>query len=364
MVTAVVMVGESESESEVVSWVQGARLAAARDLLAQLGRQPLIERIILVAPAAGRLVEEKVDRFVQSPAGSLHVGRMLARLAEEERITHLFYCGGGAAPLLSDATLTHVIESLASAEQLVVANNRFATDWAGIVPATVLSRWVPRLPRDNMLGWVLSTEAGLPVQALTATAESRLDIDTPLDLQVLRLHPQTKPYLRHYLETLPLDTERLQAVLAVLARPASHVFIAGRIGPDAWEALNRVTQCWLRVVAEERGMVSSGRQARGEVRSLVAAQMEAVGLEPFFTMLGEWVDAALIDTRVLLAHHGRWPEPAVRFASDMGQVAEVSDNWLRALTEQALAAPIPIIFGGHGLMAGDLYGLVDLLGGD
>ena len=212
-----------------------------------------------------------------------------------------------------------------------------------------------------MLGWVLSTEAGLPVQALPPAAESRLDIDTPLDLQILRLHPQTKIHVREFLEALPLDTTGLQRLVSVLATPASHVFISGRIGPEVWAALNRATQSWLRVLAEERGMVSSGRQARGEVYSLLAAQLEAIGMNSFFQTLSNWADAALIDTRVLLAHRGVWPEASVRFASDLGRLAQVHDGWLRAFTEQALAAPIPIILGGHGLMAGDLYALIDLL---
>ena len=361
MVTAAVMVGEEGGESEGVAWVQDARRAATRDLLAQLARQPLVERVILLSPASDGLGDAEVDRYVRTPKGAIHVGEVLAQLVEEEAITNLFYCGGGAAPLLTDATLTEIIERVAAAERLVMANNRFATDWAGVVPAPIVGKWVRRLPRDNMLGWVLSTEAGLPVRALPATAESRLDIDTPLDLQVLRLHPQTKPHLRRYLAALPLDTTSLQAAVSVLATPASHVFISGRIGPDAWAALNRATHSWLRVVAEERGMVSSGRQARGEVYSLVGAQVEAVGMAAFFKTLGERADAALIDTRVLLAHHGLWPEAAVRFASDLGQVARVTDSWLRAFTEHALAAPIPIILGGHGLMAGDLYALVELL---
>lgn len=363
MITAVVMVGEEGGESEAVRWVQGARRAATRDLLGQLARQPLVERVIVLSPVPGKLADAGVERFVRTPAGDVHVGALLAQVVEEEAISHLFYCGGGAAPLLTDETLAEVLERVVAAEQLILANNRFASDWAAIVPASSLCQWVPRLPRDNMLGWVLSTEAGLPNQALPPGAESRLDIDTPLDLQVLRLHPRTKPHLRRYLAGLSLDTRILEEAVSVLATPASQVFISGRIGPDAWAAVNRATHTWLRVMAEERGMISSGRQARGEVYSLLGAHLEAVGMEAFFGTLAEWADAALIDTRVLLAHRGAWPSPAVRFASDLGQVAQVSDSWLRSFTEQALAAPIPIVLGGHGLMAGDLYALVELFNG-
>ena len=147
------MVGESTGEGETVTWVQGARQAATRDLLAQLARQPLIERILLLSPAPDTSMAGAVDRVVRTPKGTVHVGRWLARVAQAEGIRRLFYCGGGAAPLLADATLASALEKLVSADQLIVANNRFATDWAALTPATVLDRWVERLPRDNMLVW-------------------------------------------------------------------------------------------------------------------------------------------------------------------------------------------------------------------
>lgn len=252
------------------------------------------------------------------------------------------------------------MQRLNEADRLVLTNNRFATDWAAITPAVALHAHAERLPRDNMLGWVLSTEGGLAPEALPASSATRLDIDTPIDLLALRLHPGTKPGLRRYLDGLPLPVARLQAVVGVLARPASQVFIAGRVAPDAWRALNEATRCWLRVLAEERGMVSSGRQERGEVFSLLAAHLEAVGVEPFFADLRSWADAALIDTRVLLAHHQLWPADEDRFASDLGWADQVADPWLRRLTHAAEEAGVPVLLGGHGLVSGALFALADL----
>jgi hypothetical protein len=147
----------------------------------------------------------------------------------------------------------------------------------------------------------------------------------------------------------------------VLATPASRVFIAGRFDPAVWTAVNRATQCWLRVLSEERGMVSSGRQARGEVYSLLADHLALVGPDVFFATLSRQADAAFIDTRPLLAHHRRWPGDADRFASDLGLVAQIADEWLRDFTAAAVAAPIPIILGGHSLLAGDMFAFCDLL---
>lgn len=343
-------------------WMDGALRAAAYDLIAQLSRQPLIKRIVLVSPDSTELLPAGVTDYVQSAAGEApHIGETLSALVDRFSISKLLYFGGGASPLLTDEMLTEALTSLDSAQELVITNNRFASDWAGVTPARHIQSWTARLPRDNMLGWVLSTEAGMPFRALPSSAASRLDIDTPTDLLTLSIHPNTKPQLRQYLASLPLDAGRLQQVLQALARPAARVFIAGRIGPDAWAAVNRVSQCWLRVIAEERGMVSSGRERRGEVRSLLAEYIEVAGMEAFFSLLAEWADAALIDTRVLLAHHRRSPDRRSRFASDLGMPAEVDDPWLRQFTEQALACPIPVVLGGHGLLAGDLLACCDIL---
>jgi hypothetical protein len=356
------MVGGSGGESEPVAWVQGARLAAAKDLVAQLRRQPLVREVVVVTPEKGSFGAEVGHlEWVQSEPGPLHVGRHLSELVAERGISRLFYCGGGAAPLLSDEELGDVLEKLAARDGLVITNNQFASDWAGVAPAEILGSWVTRLPRDNMLGWVLSAEAGLTVEALPAQASTRLDIDTPSDLIALSLHAGTKPQLRRYLRGLPLPLEKARAVLDVLATPATQVTIAGRVGPEAWHAINKETRCWLRVIAEERGMVSSGRQMRGEVRSLLAAYIEAVGMKTFFADLAEWGQAALLDTRVLLAHNGRWPGAVDRFNSDLGRAEAVEDPWLRSLTVAALNTPIPIILGGHGLMSGTLWAFSDLL---
>jgi 2-phospho-L-lactate guanylyltransferase (CobY/MobA/RfbA family) len=361
-ITAVVMVNEpADYPASPVGWTQNARRAAARDLLDQLAAQPLIAEIILAAPQPAALQPAASVHLVETSPGPIHVGRQLATLVQERRIARLLYFGGGAAPLLTTAVLTPIIAQLAQADNFLLSNNRFATDWAAIAPASILLDWMEKLPQDNMLGWVLSHEAGLSHENLPATAVTRLDIDTPTDLLTLRLHPQTQPHLAQFLAGLPLDVEPLRRALAVLATPASRVFIAGRFAPAVWTAVNRATQCWLRVVSEERGMVSSGRQARGEVYSLLADHIALIGPDAFFARLSEQADAAFIDTRPLLAHHGRWPSDADRFASDLGLAEQIGDEWLRAFTRAAVAAPIPVILGGHSLLAGDMFAFCDLL---
>jgi hypothetical protein len=354
------MVGESGAAGTPSGWVKQARRQAAQDLMDQLRCVDGIRRLILVAPDASGLDLSGVEVVLSAP-GPVHVGEVLARLSSDFDIKRLLYFGGGSAPLLSTERLQGVVQRLLSAESLVLTNNRFASDWAAVTPAAALLDFVERLPRDNMLGWVLSTEGGLASEALPASSATRLDIDTPLDLQILRLHTATQPALRRYLDALPLPLAPLQAVVDVLATPASQLFIAGRVAPDAWRALNEATRSWLRVLAEERGMVSSGRQERGEVYSLLAAHLEAVGIEPFFDGLSSWAGAALLDTRVLLAHHRLWPSDDDRFASDLGWAEQVEEPWLRLLTRAAQEAAVPVLLGGHGLVAGALFALADLV---
>jgi hypothetical protein len=71
--------------------------------------------------------------------------------------------------------------------------------------------------------------------------------------------------------------------------------------------------------------------------------------------LAELGDAALVDSRVLLAHRlgvdeAGWPDGESRFASDLLTASAVADPWLAELTTAAATAPIPIVLGGHTLV--------------
>ena len=58
---------------------------------------------------------------------------------------------------------------------------------------------------------------------------------------------------------------------------------------------------------------------------------------------------------MLLAHRlgadaATWPAAEDRYASDLLLPDRVTDPWLRALTASAVAAPIPVLLGGHTLV--------------
>ena len=106
-------------------------------------------------------------------------------------------------------------------------------------------------------------------------------------------------------------------------------------------------------------MTASGRLAAGRVRSLTAAHLLRIGPPAFRAELAEMAEAVFFDTRVTLAHAGQWPAAADRFASDAGQAELIQTERLRELTAAAAAAPIPILLGGHGVVTGDLYALLE-----
>ena len=363
-ITALVMVGAVRTASDAVRWVSEARRAATNDLLVQLTNQPSIGRVLLATPELTGLVVPAGTEHLQTPVEAPHMGQFLAELVAQEKIERLLYFGGGSAPLLSDEQLSEICQWLMAADEGVITNNRYATDWAGVVPARRIINHIDRLPRDNMLGWVLSDEGGMPARALRPAASTRLDIDTPLELVVLQSHSETKAHLRACLEPLPLLREPFGKILRLLRTPATRWIVSGRLAPGPWQRLNQVTQCWFRVLSEERGMVSSGRQARGEAYSFLAEHLEAVGSERFWETLANQADGLLIDTRVMLAHHNSWPPETDRFASDLLQPAAISDPWLHKFTKDAVASGIPLILSGHSLMSGALYAICDLLEGD
>ena len=147
----------------------------------------------------------------------------------------------------------------------------------------------------------------------------------------------------------------------MLAREGSSLTIIGRVSSAAWAALEQATRCWVRVFAEERGMRASGRQMRGEVRSLVAEYLDLVGCEAFFDRLAELADGALIDDRVILAAHRVWPARRDRFNADLHRWELVEEPFLRSFARAAAGARIPVLLGGHSVVAGGLMALVEVL---
>jgi hypothetical protein len=361
----ILMAGAVTAPGPAVRLVQGARQAAALDTLAAAEATGLFDAVIVATNDHDWAADlpDTVQVDFDPPGSEFGYGHRLAEVIESHRLTHVVYMGAGSAPLMGASDIERIVGSLLAAEELVVTNNLHSTDWAGFVPAEAIRGREDRVLRDNSLAWVLHREAGLPVESWPVSARSRLDIDTPTDLLVLAIHPGCGPRLAAELSGSGLDTGRLERARTVLMTEGSHVMVAGRVGSATWRALEERTLCWVRLVAEERGMVASGRQMRGEVHSVLGAYLDEVGMPRFFDSLERWADAVFMDNRVLLAHEGLWPSDEDRFASDLGWAEQVKDPFLAEFTRCATATSIPTVLGGHSLVAGGLLALLETLPG-
>jgi hypothetical protein len=126
-----------------------------------------------------------------------------------------------------------------------------------------------------------------------------------------------------------------------------------------WAELH--TRSRTRALVEERGLrtaaagVLVGRANRRPPRSVLGLLLDRDGASSIGRHVAALADGGLLDTRVLLAHRlgadeRGWPPAEDRYASDLLLPGRVHDPWLAELTAAALAAPVPILLGGHGLV--------------
>lgn len=335
-------------------------LAAAGDTLTRA--VGLFDRLIVATPdrAWGESLRSLgVELDVDPPGTPFHFGHRLSDLVTRLRLDRIFYSGTASAPLLGRNDLAAIAKAAREAESSVIVNNLHSTDWAAIVPAHVVVDRAERLHLDSAIGWVLSKEAGLTPQAWPRSPASVMDIDTPLDALIAARHPGAGPMLRQAVAASGWPGDNIDAVIRVMSTPALRLTLIGRVPSWSMGLLEQKTQLWVRVFSEERGMRAAGRMASGGVRSLIANTIDAVGVRRFFADLADMSDAALIDSRVVLAARNVWPDDAQRFASDLLMADVIDDPFLRAFTQAAADCPIPILLGGHSLVTAGLWTMLE-----
>jgi len=351
--------------SPAEKWVGEGIQAACLDLIARIKSLGLGLSIhVLAAEEEDRVLTKQHGAIaLESSQESFHFGKALENFIFEQDVERLAYFGAGSAPLISDDILRGAFEQILHADSPnAVVNNLHSTDWAIFSHAKSLNGIAERFPSDNPIGWVLSNEWGFHVDALPASAATRTDIDTPTDLMMMREHPAIGPHLHEFYMKHPIrGFDRIHTIKTILSTPANHLTIIGRASSSLWQELEKRTQIWTRIFAEERGMVASGRMGRGEVKSLIAAIVDEWGPGEFVRYLGLISDAVLWDTRVWMAHHGDWPSKADRFSADLGWVDDVNEPNLKELTLAISQSRIPILTGGHGIVAGGLLALLETI---
>jgi len=349
----------SDVEEMLTSVHQAITLDTIEKALSINRRVDLFDRIILLtdnpalATAAGAY-----PILVEMSSSSFHFGQELARLIHRFHIHRPLYIGGGSAPLLTAAALEQIATTLSQSENALIANNVFSMDFMGFTPGAAIDRISPPAI-DNNLAWLLKHQAGLQELPLARTAATQLDVDTPSDILILKVCRGVGQHTRAALDRIHLDTSRLRQIMTLLVDPDVDLILAGRVGSAVWAYLENETACRLRVFSEERGMRAAGREAAGTVRSFLGYYLQEVGATRFFATLAQIGQGALIDSRVIFHHlHLNLPAPD-RFYSDLGQWQKIVNPVAREFTRAAVEAPLPVVLGGHTLVAGGLWALID-----
>lgn len=281
------------------------------------------------------------------------------------------YAGAGALALLDDGGLAALVGARPGE---VVANNRFSADAfvvAGDVDAALTA--LADCETDNAAVRRLE-RAGFVSRDLSDQPWSRFDVDTPLDLALLRLAtglPRTRVMagvVAAFLENASgpggrgLEVPERERIGAVVRDRDAELVVAGRVPSSAWAYLETESACRVRCFIEERGMRSARDHAP---RSLLASWVERMGAADLVTRLSTLGDAVILDTRVLMAalagssDASAWPPEEERFASDFLEADAIQTAWLAELTSAAAAASVPFLLGGHALVSDGLHILVD-----
>jgi hypothetical protein len=280
----------------------------------------------------------------------------------------LVVLGSGALPLAEAADFQAFVAAAGAAEPTALANNRYSADIVAVSgPATaILARLPEDFPGDNALPRWLDEVGGLPVRDLRTRWRLAVDLDSPLDV-ILATRRRRAAGTEATEVAGHAAVERIQArragVRRVLDDPRAELIVAGRTSAATIGWLERHARCRVRALVEERGLRASSPLAvsgltpgpRRPSRSILGLVLERDGPAALGVRLAELADAALVDSRVLLAHRfgsdeAGWPGAEDRFASDLLDPDAVDDPWLAALTASAAAASIPVLLGGHSLV--------------
>ena len=368
-VTAIVFEGGQVGHA-LADPILRVRSAVALDTLGRLAALPEVAQVVVCSDrpevvAGARQLGLAVE---EQPAGPFHFGRWLQAIVLRRLPEAVLYLGGASAPLMTSADLTAAVGLLTWGGPRVVANNPQSPDVIGFYPASLLARLEPP-PTDNALGLALR---GLGVEhvLMPAAGHANFDLDTPTDLilyrEILRADQAAGSrqftagaLTRQALEALDWQLPGWDEALRQLRQPFADVVIAGRVGAPLLSHLNQRYTLRLRVFSEERGMKALGREEQGLVRTLLGSYLEDVGARRFFERLAEVAEVALIDTRPLFAQGGRRVSEMDRFASDLGLVDLIADPFVAEFTEAAREAALPVILGGHSLVSGGLWALLD-----
>jgi hypothetical protein len=325
------------------------------------------ELTLLLSRARAIVGERLTERFLHLGVVDLDVrggppdrrsfGERLRVLAGELADgTGLVVLGSGSIPLATDGDLGALLATASSGERRALTNNRYSSDVIAIGDAAILAS-VPDLASDNALPRWLETQ-GIAVDELEDRDRLALDLDSPLDLELLRRHPGCPAALVDLARSMSHRLERVAQAfdeLAAVARnPNAELLVHGRLSAATLRTLEQRTACRIRALVEERGLRTAAPGQR-PAASTLGLLLDRDGPDALGTTVARLADGAIIDSRVLLAHrHGAeesgWPTSEDRYASDLLLADRVREPWLQQLTRDAWSHEVPIALGAHSLV--------------
>ncbi|HYH93945.1 MAG TPA: hypothetical protein VD763_12345 [Candidatus Saccharimonadales bacterium] len=321
---------------------------AAGSLVAAVGaaRLALAERHSTGFRAAGATEV----RLLSGPPDDTPFGRRLRDLARAARRGGIVVLGSGAIPLATADDRRCFVQAAAASTPGALANNRYSADVVAIAAAHEVLADLPDLAADNELPRWLEESAGIPVTDLRRRWRLGIDIDGPLDLVLLG--DRAAAGLTG--DVTGTVRDRLDRISNVASDHRAELVVAGRTSASTLAWLERSTAARTRALVEERGLRTSRAGQRPPVSTL-GLLLDRDGPAAFGAILARLGEAAIVDTRVLLAHRAgpderAWPTAEDRFASDLLLPDRIVDPWLRDLTASAVSASVPILLGGHTLV--------------
>lgn len=335
-----------------------ARVAAAGGMAAT-ALAAGFEAVIIATDDASAFepVQPRILVDPDAPGEAFNFDSRLRGLVSRYGLRRPAVMGSGALPLMTVEDFQFIAEQLDARDARFVTNNFFSADLTAWTPGDALTA-TSTLTRDNVLPRRLRDEAGLAPVILPRTTATQFDLDTPSDLAVLALTPGLHPKLAKAAAASARTAERYRTFLPLLCDRTAQVAAAGRVGSATWQYLERETACRIRMFSEERGLATAPAGYRAH--SALGFLLEEVGIQRFFERMALLGDALVLDTRVIEAHLGLDPSREDRFQSDLFNHAAIEDDFLRRFTEGAANAPIPVLLGGHSLVAGGLMALNDV----
>ena len=334
-----------------------ARVAAARQTAAS-ALAAGFEAVIVATDDPGAFEPTAPGVLVDAdePGTPFDYAARLRRLVRRYGLQKPAVMGSGSVPFLGIEEFQLVAEQLDARDARFVTNNFFSSDLTAWTPGNAIESISP-FGRDNVLPRRLRDDAGLASVVLPRTTATQFDLDTPADLAVLSLNESLPGDLAAVAAEARAAADRYRAFMPLLCDRNAEIVVAGRVGSMAWQYLERETACRVRVFSEERGLATA--PADHQPHSLLGFLLEEVGVQRFFERLALLGDALVIDTRVIEAHLGLSPSREDRFQSDLLNDGAIGDDFLRRFTAGAAAAPVPVLLGGHSLVAGGLMAIND-----